>query len=363
MKSPARKLRVVVLMHRPMVPPENVEGYSEKELYEWKTEHDVVTTLRELGHEVRPLGVADELGPIRTVIRGLEAAHRLQPSRRVPRSPGFRPSRGQLPGADAGPLHRLPSARSDACPRQGALQEAARLSPPGRAAFAVFPRGRRVHRPKGLEFPLIVKSLVDEASLGISQASIVENDEKLRERVAFIHQRNGSDAIVEQYVEGREFYVGILGNLRLRVLPVWELLFENMPPGAAAIATAPTSSTIPSISAAEESSSSMPKIWNRRCATTSPAPPSASRSILDLDGYNRIDYRLGADGKLYFLEANPNPDIARSEEFASAAEEAGTAYPQLDPASRRPRSAAGRFTRLNGLSHSGTKVALRIPAP
>src|SRR5207247_4814131 len=97
--------------------------------------------------------------------------------------------------------------------------------------------GRPVRRPKRLTFPLIVKSLTQEASIGISQASVVDSDEKLAERVAFIHQSIGTAAIVEQYIEGRELYVGIIGNERLRVFPIWELEFGNMPQGARLIAT------------------------------------------------------------------------------------------------------------------------------
>ena len=313
-------------MQPPMVPPENVEGYSEKELYEFKTEQDVLTTLRELGHEVQPLGVADELGPIRTVIRDWKPHivfnlleeflgrqdfdHHVVSFLELMQVPytGCHP-RGLMLARDKALSKKLVSYHHLLVPR-----------------FAVFPRRQRVHRPKGLEFPLIVKSLVDEASLGISQASIVENDEKLRERVAFIHQRNGSDAIVEQYVEGREFYVGVLGNLRMRVLPVWELLFENMPPGAAAIATANVKHN-PEYQRRrgifqQHAEDLEPQLRDYITRTT-----KRIAKILDLDGYNRIDYRLGADGKLYFLEANPNPDIARSEEFASAAEEAGIAFP------------------------------------
>jgi D-alanine-D-alanine ligase len=194
--------------------------------------------------------------------------------------------------------------------------------------FAVFPRGRRVHRPKGLEFPLIVKSQIHEASLGISQASIVENDEKLRERVLFIHQRHASDAIAEQYVDGREFYVGIIGNARLEVLPVWELVFENMPPGASSIATAHVKHNTEYQRRRgiyqQHADDLDPKLRDHIIRSS-----RRIARILDLDGYARIDYRLGADGKLYFLEANPNPDIAKSEEFASAAEEAGRTFPEL----------------------------------
>ena len=323
-----RKLRVVVLVHPSLVPPESTEGFSEREAYEWKTEFDVVNTLRELGHEVRPLGVADELGPIRAIIHDwephiifnlLEEFHGRQDFdhhvasflelMQIPYT-GCHP-RGMMLARDKALSKKLLAYHHLTVPK-----------------FAVFPRGRRVYRPKSLEFPLIVKSLVDEASLGISQASIVDNDEKLRERVAFIHQRNGSDAIAEQFVDGREFYVGMLGNQRLQVLPVWELVFENMPPGAVSIATAAVKH--------DPDYQRRRGIYQQRAqdldGTLQEYIVRTSRRIariLDLDGYCRIDFRLAPDGKLYFLEANPNPEIARSEEFASAAEEAGKTYPQL----------------------------------
>lgn len=323
-----RKLRVVVLMHPSLVPPESTEGYSEREYYEWKTEFDVVTTLRELGHEVRPLGIADALAPLR------ETIHEWQPHIVFNLLEEFhgRPDFDHHVVSYL-ELMKMPytgcHARGMVLARDKALSKKLvtyhHLTVP---KFAVFSRGRRIVRPKGLEFPLIVKSLIDEASLGISQASIVDDDERLRERVAFIHQKTGADAIVEQYVEGREFYVGIIGNTRLQVLPIWELIFENMPPGSAAIATAHVKHN--------------PDYQRRRGiyqqqaeglddATREHIIRSTRRiaKILDLDGYNRIDYRLGRDGKLYFLEANPNPEIAKSEEFASAAEEAGLSYPQL----------------------------------
>lgn len=323
-----RKLRVVVLMHPSMLPPESLEGLSEQERYEFKTEYDVVTTLRELGHEVRALGVADEISPIRAVVEEWspdivfnlleeflgrqEFDHHVVSYLELLQVPytGCHP-RGLMLARDKALSKKLLAYHHLAVPR-----------------FAVFPRGRRIHRPKGLDFPLIVKSLVHEASLGISQASIVESPEKLNERVTFIHERHGSDAIVEQYIDGREFYVGMIGNRRLQVLPVWELVFENMPAGSVSIATAHVKHNTD---------------YQRRRGIyqqhADDLPPSLRdhiirntrhiARILDLDGYNRVDYRLDTDGKLYFLEANPNPDIAKSEEFASAAEEVGIEYPDL----------------------------------
>ncbi len=105
-------------------------------------------------------------------------------------------------------------------------------------AFAVFPMRRKVKRPSRLALPLIVKSLSEDGSFGISQASIVDTDEKLVERVAFLHDRLGTAAIAEQYIEGRELYVAVLGNNRLRALPVWELKFGSLGgQGARQIAT------------------------------------------------------------------------------------------------------------------------------
>jgi D-alanine-D-alanine ligase len=323
-----RKLRVVVLMHPSLVPPDSLEGFTEQESYEWKTEYDVVSTLRELGHEVKPLGVADELGPIRHVIEEWkpdivfnlleEFLGRQDFDHHVVSFLELM----QVPYTGCHP-RGLMLARDKALSKKLLVYH--HLSVP---KFAAFPRGRRVHRPKGLEFPLIVKSQIHEASLGISQASIVENDEKLRERVAFIHQRHASDAIAEQYVEGREFYVGIIGNTRMEVLPVWELVFENMPPGASSIATAHVKHNTDYQRRRgiyqQHADDLEPKLRDSIVRTS-----RRIARILDLDGYNRIDYRFSPDGKLYFLEANPNPDIARSEEFASAAEEAGRTFPAL----------------------------------
>lgn len=324
----SRKLRVAVLTHPSMVPPESREGYSEAEAYEWKTEYDVVSTLRELGHDVRVVPVADELTPIRETVEQWKPAivfnlleeflgrqefdHHVVSLLELMQVPytGCHP-RGLILARDKALSKKLVAYHHMAVPK-----------------FAVYPRGRRIVRPKGLEFPLIVKSLVHEASLGISQASVVDSDEKLRDRVKFIHERHTSDAIVEQYVAGRELYVGMIGNARVQVLPVWELLFENLAPGAVPIATAAVKHNTEYQRRRgifqQQAEDLPPPLLQHVIRTTR----RISR-ILDLDGYARIDYRLSPDGKLYFLEANPNPDVARSEEFASAADEAGMPYPQL----------------------------------
>ena len=95
--------------------------------------------------------------------------------------------------------------------------------------FTVFHRGRVIRRPSRLTYPLLVKSVNEDASLGISQASIVKDDEAMKDRVLFIHEKVGTDALVEEYIEGRELYVGMMGNSRLQTFPIWEMLFSKMP--------------------------------------------------------------------------------------------------------------------------------------
>jgi len=195
-------------------------------------------------------------------------------------------------------------------------------------AFHVFPFGRRARRPKTLELPLFVKSLTDHASLGISQASLVKSDEELTDRVAFVHRRLGSDAIAEQFIEGREIYVGVIGNDRLTALPPRELVFENAPDGAPLIATA---------RAKHDLGYQKRHGIDQRAAEDLPDGVAAGLEhlakriyrTLELTGYARLDFRLRPDGSLYFLEANPNPEIALGEEFASAAQAAGMEYPEL----------------------------------
>jgi D-alanine-D-alanine ligase len=323
-----KRLRILVLVHPDLVPPDSTKGYSAQEINEWKTEFDVVSTLRAAGHEVRPLGVHDELKPIRDEIEGfkphvvftlLEQFHgeviydqnvvsylelmRIPYTGCNPR--GLMLARGKDLSKTLVHYHRIPV-----------------------PAFAVFPMRRKVKRPARLALPLIVKSLSEDASWGISQASVVDTDEKLAERVAFIHEKIGTAAIAEQFIEGREIYVGILGNDRLRVLPVWELKFGNMPDSSWAIAT--------------EKVKHDPTYQKRVGIEDGPAQdlsPELSARIqriakrvyrtLELDGYARIDFRLSADGIPYFLEANPNPEIAESQEFATAARHDGLAYPEL----------------------------------
>jgi D-alanine-D-alanine ligase len=189
----------------------------------------------------------------------------------------------------------------------------------------VFRAGRPIRRPKRLPFPLMVKSLTQEASIGISQASVVDSDEKLKERVTFIHDSIGTAAIAEQYIEGRELYVGILGNQLLQALPVWELFFTNMPEGSRRIATDRVKWSVKYQKKYGIDSGPATELTDAVAQQIQHVCKRAYRA-LELSGYARIDLRLDAAGNVWVLEANPNPQIARGEDFAASAEKVGLSY-------------------------------------
>jgi D-alanine-D-alanine ligase len=322
-----KKFRVLALTHEGMVPPEDPAGVEVRDA-PWKMEYDVIGTLRQMGHEVTALGVGSDLGAIRRAIDASEphiVFNLLEDFHDVPIYDQNVVSYLEL--------QRVPytgcNARGLLLARDKSISKKLlayhRIPVP---EFAVFHRGRPVKKPPRLDFPLIVKSLVHEASTGISQASVVRDEEKLRERVAFVHDRFGTDAIAERYIDGRELYVGVMGNERLEVFPVWEIFLSRLPEGSWAIAT--------------ESVKWNPSYQRKHRIETGEAKglsPAVIERIqklakriyknLYLSGYARIDFRMDGGEKVYVLEANPNPHLGQGEDFADSAAASGLSYDRL----------------------------------
>jgi len=325
--QPRRKLRILALVEAPLVPPEDASARDASEA-PWKTEFDVIRTLRRLGHDVHVLGVDSDLGPIReavTTLRPDVVFNLLEDFADVPIYDQNVVSYLELlrvPYTGCNPRGLILS-RDKALSKKVLSYHRVRVP-----EFAVVRMGQPARRPKRLAFPLIVNSLVKEGSAGIAQTSLVDSDQKLAERVRFVHERLGTDAIVEHYIDGRELYVGVLGNHRLRVLPIWELSFTKLPDEAPRIATEKVK-------------------WDRRYQRKIGVKTALARDlpeplvhhierlcrrvyrVLEISGYARLDFRLTADGQVYVLEANPNPQLAEGEDFADSAAQAGLSYPAL----------------------------------
>ena len=323
-----KKRRILVIMHKDLVPPDSIEGMTPEQIAPFKTEYDVLSALHRLGHDARPLGISSNLGTLRQAI--IEGEPHI-----------IFNLLEEFDGESVMDYHvvsylellRMPY--TGCCPRGMLLARDKALSKQILAyhripvpEFAVFPRDRAIRRPRRLNFPLFIKSLNEEASLGIAQASIVEDDAKLKERVSFIHDRIGTDAIAEQYIEGRELYVGIVGNQRLKILPIWELLFTKLPEDVPRIATAKVKWDL---DYQKQHGITSDEAINLPDGVADRIRRICKRiyRILDLTGYARIDLRMTPEGKIYVLEANPNPQLAYGEDLAESAHAAGITYDQL----------------------------------
>lgn len=325
--KPNKRLRVNVLVHKDCVPPDTLDGLSEKERLLFKTEYDVVSTLKGMGHEVQPLGLYDDLGVISTAIQDFTphiCFNLLEEFHGYPLYDQHVVSFLELmkqPYTGCNP-RGLTLAHDKALSKM--VLSYHRIQVP---RFIVFPMNRKVVRPRRLKFPLLVKSVSEEGSVGIARASVVYDDDKLAERVEFIHRQTNTHALVEQYIAGREIYVGVIGNRRVQTYTPWELVMPNLPEGAPNIATLKVKwdpayqEKIGLVTQAADLSPELTKRIERLSKRI--------YNLLFLSGYARLDYRLTEEGELYLLEANPNPNIANGDDFAESAAHSGIPYDAL----------------------------------
>ncbi len=315
-------------MHSELVPPMEKNESTGKVTYgplkeedrletPWTTEYDILFHLQRMGHKVEALGVYSDLLKIRTAIDEFKPhivynlleefdGESVFDSHVVSYLELLRiPYSGNSPRA-------LMMARDKSLAKKILMFH--RIKTP---KFAVFPKNKKKSLSKSLSFPLIVKCLDEDASLGLSQASVVHSQEKLLERVNYINTKIGVDAIVEEFIEGREFYVGILGNYRLDLLPVWEVFYKK--------------SESPEKEFYSRSAKWNEKYRSRKGIDSGKAKISVeleqkiqniakkTYKALELNGYARIDVRMDKNENIYVIEANPNPNIAYDDEFAESA--------------------------------------------
>lgn len=321
------KSKILVIMHESLVPPTKMTA-KERLKSNAATEYDVVSTLRQLNYEVLPLGLYDQTAPITKAIEEwrpdivFNLMEEFNANASLDHSVVSFLELHQVPYTGCNP-QGLILARNKALSKKILNYHGINS-----ARFEVFPvNGPRETKEGELRYPVIVKCLKEEGSLGLSQSSIVYNRPKLIERVKYIHKKFQVDAIAEEFIEGREFFLGILGNERPETLPVWELLVKK--------------SKNPAMEFYTDRAKFNMDYRERKGIITEKAnlSPELEEEMkrlgletyraLQLNGYARIDFRMDQNNKIYVLEANPNPDIAFDDEFALSAEYKGLNYQNL----------------------------------
>jgi len=323
-----RKLKILALFDTMARTTLDQDFSAELKTEEWKTEANVLKALGELGHATEQLAIFDDLDLLRQKLKTFEPDVIFNLADQFKNNRAFDQNIVSFLEMHGLAFTGCGSTGLTLCKHKGISKKILGYHRIHVPEFAVFPRGKRTARPRRLKFPVLVKPLKEEASYGISQASFVETDDQFKERVQFIHEKHDQDVIAEEYIAGREFYVSILGNHRLQVFPIRELVFKEVPPDEPKIATYKA-----------KWDEEYRKRWGLQNRFAEGLDPALVRNIeqtckriyhlLTIDGYARLDLRVTPNNEVHFIEANPNPILAADEDFAQSAAKADVAYPEL----------------------------------
>ena len=292
------------------------------------TEADVMESLLRLGHSVETLAVFDNVTHI------VEKLQTCLPDVVFNLSESFHHNRANEPNIPA--LLELMRVRytgsgPDAlllCKDKAIAKKILAYHHVRVPGFVVSPRLSPLRRLKRFKYPAFVKPRNEESSDGISRASFARNEGEAIERAQFIHQKFGCDALIEEYIEGRELYVSVLGNRRLTVFPAREVFFDNMPAEVPRFATYHA-----------KWNDAYRKKWGITNGAARELPPKVEEDLrtiarniygwLKIRGCGRMDFRLTPKSELFVIEVNPNPSLSQDEDFAQSAAAAGMEYDSL----------------------------------
>lgn len=325
---PKKKLKILALFDA--IAPTTIDQDLSAELKtdDWKTEANVLAALRELGHTIEHLAIFDDLNLLRQKLDAFQPDIIFNLADQFRNNRAFDQNIASFLEMHGVTFTGCGSTGLTLCKHKAISKKILGYHRIHVPEFTVIVRGKRCTRPARLKFPILVKPLKEEASYGISQASFVETDDQFKERVQFIHTSHDCDVIAEEYIAGRELYVSVLGNHKLEVFPIRELVFKEVPPDEPKIATYRA-----------KWDEEYRKKWGLQNQFAEALDPALARDIvqtckriyrlLTIDGYARVDLRVTAANEIYFIEANPNPILAADEDFAQSAMKAGLSYPQL----------------------------------
>ena len=323
-------MKVLVLFDvaRPAVAGETFSPRVLKEEEDKPTEADVLACLERLGHQVETLAVFDDVFSI------VDKLKTFAPDVVFNLTESFHSDRAHEPNIPALldlMRVRYTGARPDGlilCKDKALAKKVLlyhRLRVPH---FVISPETRPLQRLRRFVYPAFVKPVGEESSDGIAKASFAKSEEEALERARFIHEKFQCDALIEEYIEGRELYLSVMGNRKLTVFPPREIFFEQMPEDEPKFATFKA-----------KWDDAYRKKWGIKNGPARELPEGMPEKlgrvarkvyrVLKIRGLGRIDVRLTPAGEIVIIEANPNPSLAREEDFAQSAAAAGLEYDAL----------------------------------
>jgi len=323
-----KKLKVLILFDSAGPPPKDQDFSEEFKTEDWNTEASICGALKEMGHQVSTLGIYDDIGLLLSRVEEdkpdvvfnlteifMGKAHL---DKNIPSSLELL----GIPYTGCSPIGLM------ICNNKALTKKILtyhRIKIPG---FHIFHQGKKIWRPKRLNFPIMVKPVQEEASTGIAQASFVENEKDMKERIQFIHEKFNMEAIAEEYIDGRELYMSVLGQKRLKTFPLREMKFMQVPDDEPKLATYKA-----------KWDKKYRKKWGIKNEFAGRLPDGVTEKVMKtckrayrallIDGYGRFDLRLNSKGEIFILEANANPSLDKEDEFAESAQKSGMDYKTL----------------------------------
>lgn len=292
------------------------------------TENDVHLALIESGYEVHRLSLFDDVRPLLDAVREIKPDVIFNLCETFHNVTQWDKNIAALIELFDIPYTGASSSSLFLCNDKGLCKKILRFHRVRVPRFHAYYRGHKVWLPKTLKLPCIVKPLTEEASRGISQASIVDDEKGFVARVQMIHERMNLDAIAEEYIEGRELYVSIVGDRALRLLPPREMTFGQMSEDEPRIATYKA-----------KWDDAYRTRWGINNDFAKELEPELLERIhdvckrayraLNIRSYARFDLRVTSAGQVYVIEPNVNPCIAKDDELAQSAMKVGISYPSL----------------------------------
>ena len=323
-----KKLKILVIFDSAGTPPEDQDFTEEFKQEQWQVESKIIRSLKLLGHQVRTLGVYDDIDIIIKEIKENIPDLIFNLTEVFNGKAYFEKNIPAIFEVMNIPYTGCSSVGLMMCNNKALSKKILtyhRIKVPN---FYIFNKNKRIWHPKKLKFPIMVKPLQEEASTGIAQASFVENDQDLTERIQFIHEKFDMAALAEEYIDGRELYVSVLGNDNLKVLPIREMKFTQVSESDPKLATYKA-----------KWDKEYRKKWGIKNEFSGRLPDGITEKIahvckkayraLMLEGYGRFDIRLTPKGDIFIIEANGNPSLGIDDEVAESARKMGVPYDKL----------------------------------